>query len=131
MRTTSIILIILSALMMSNCETPRYVEAGVIWMDDSYFNADGDWYLAISEGLYSSEEGAIVEVVEQIAIRANVDAIQRFVLGSGPEGNLTAFVYVDVNGNGLYDDEYDNITGYKYNYAVNNETTQIAVMAYF
>ncbi|MBT4034210.1 MAG: hypothetical protein HOB84_14755, partial [Candidatus Marinimicrobia bacterium] len=61
----------------------------------------------------------------------NRKTTQKFVLGSGAEGNLTAFVYLDINKNGIYEDGYDKLTGYKYNYAVSNETTSIAVSAYF
>jgi len=131
MKTLNIFFIILIAMVVSNCENPRYVEAGVIWTDDSYFSADGDWYLAISDGCYSNCEGATLDILEQMPISVNRKTTQKFVLGSGAEGNLTAFVYLDINKNGIYEDGYDKLTGYKYNYAVSNETTSIAVSAYF
>ena len=131
MKNLSIIAIILTALVLSNCENPRYVDAGVIWTDDSYFSEEGDWYLAISDGCYSNCEGAEINVLDQYQIEANKKTTQKFVLGSGSEGNLTAFVYLDTNGNGTYDDGYDKLTGYKFNYATANETTAIAVSAYF
>ena len=131
MKNLSIIAIILTALVLSNCENPRYVDAGVIWTDDSYFSEEGDWYLAISDGCYSNCEGAEINVLDQYQIEANKKTTQKFVLGSGSEGNLTAFVYLDTNGNGTYDNGYDKLTGYKFNYATTNETTAIAVSAYF
>ncbi|MBT3632701.1 MAG: hypothetical protein HOD43_02045, partial [Candidatus Marinimicrobia bacterium] len=115
MKTLNIFFIILIAMVVSNCENPRYVEAGVIWTDDSYFSADGDWYLAISDGCYSNCEGATLDILEQMPISVNRKTTQKFVLGSGAEGNLTAFVYLDINKNGIYEDGYDKLTGYKYN----------------
>jgi len=131
MKTLNLTLTILAALILSNCENPRYIEAGVNWTDDSYFSAEGDWYLAISDGCYSNCDGATLEVLDQLPITVNKNVTQKFVIGSGSEGNLTAFVYLDSNGNGVYDDGHDTLTGYKFNYAVNNETTLIAVSAYF
>jgi hypothetical protein len=131
MKNLNIFFIILIAMVISNCENPRYVEAGVIWTDDTYFSADGDWYLAISDGCYSNCEGATLDILDQMPISVNHKTTQKFVLGSGTEGNMTAFVYLDVNNNGTYEDGYDKLTGYKYNYAVSNETTSIAVSAYF
>lgn len=131
MKNFSIILIIFFALVLTNCENPRYVEAGVLWTDDSYFTAEGDWYLAISEGCYSNCEGATIEVLDQYQISTSSNVTQKFMLGSGAEGNLTAFVYHDSNGNGTYDDGYDKLTGYKFNYATSGETTSIAVSAYY
>ena len=131
MKSLNIALIILTALIISNCENLRYVEAGVVWTDDSYFSAEGDWYLAISEGCYSNGEGATLDILDQQPISANKNVITKFVIGSGSEGNITAFVYLDVNQNGVYDDGYDQLTGYKFNYSTENETTAIAVSAYF
>lgn len=131
MKNLSIIFIILVALVLTNCENPRFIEAGVHWTDDANFSVEGDWYLAVSEGCYSSCEGATVEVLDQYPISANKNGTQKFMLGSGAEGNLTAFVYYDSNGNGSYDDGYDVLTGYKYNYATAGKTTFIAVSAYY
>jgi len=131
MKNLNIILILLVAMLISNCENPRYVEAGVIWTDDSYFAEEGDWYLAVSEGCYSNCEGAAINVLDQFPISVNKKTTQKFVLGSGAECNLTAFVYLDTNENGTYDDGYDKLTGYKFNYAEANETTEIAVTAYY
>ena len=131
MKNLSTIFIILIALILSNCENLRYVDAGVIWTDDLYFSEEGDWYLAISDGCYSNCEGVAIEVLDQFPISANKKTTQKFALGSGAEGNLTAFVYLDTNENGAYDDGYDRLTGYKFNYAEANETTEIAVSAYF
>ena len=131
MKNINIISTILIALVLSNCENRRYVDAGVIWTDDTYFSEEGDWYLAISDGCYSNGEGLAIDVLDQFPIVANKKTTQKFVLGSGAEGNLTAFVYLDTNENGTYDDGYDKLTGYKFNYATTNETTSIAVSAYF
>jgi len=131
MKNLNLIIIILVVLLLTNCENSRYVDAGVIWSDDSYFSSDGDWYLAISDGSYSNDFGATIDVLDQYPISVNKNTTQKFMLGSGEEGNLTAFVYLDTNENGIYDDGYDKLTGYKYNYAVNNETTSIAVTAYY
>ena len=131
MKTLNLVLILLTAVILSNCENPRYVEAGVIWTDDSYFSEEGDWYLAVSEGCYSNSEGVAIDVLDQFPISVNKKTTQKFVLGSGAECNLTAFVYLDINENGIYDDGYDKLTGYKFNYAEANETTEIAVTAYY
>ncbi len=131
MKNINLIITILVALVLSNCENPRYVDAGVIWTDDSYFTSEGDWYLAISDGEYSNCEGATIEVLDQFPISVNKNVTQKFVLGAGSEGNITAFVFLDTNENGIYDEGYDKLTGYKYNYAVSNETTAISVSAYY
>jgi hypothetical protein len=131
MKTTRIILGIIAALSLMNCEKQLYIETGVLWSDDSYFSAEGDWYLALSEGSYSNDFGATINVVDQLPLSVGENATRRFVLGGGSTGNITAFVYLDVNGNGIYDDGYDNLTGYKFNYADDTETTSIAVYAYF
>ncbi len=131
MKTMNIFITILAALFIVNCEKQLYVETGVTWNDDSYFSAEGDWYLALSEGCYSNCEGAAIDVVDQLPITTGQNSIKRFVLGSGSEGNITAFVYLDVNENGTYDDGYDKITGYKFNYSDASETTSIAVSAFY
>jgi len=131
MKTLNLALILLTALILSNCENPRYIDAGVIWSDDSYFSSEGDWYLAVSDGCYANCEGATLDVLDQYPISVNKNVTRKFVLGSASEGNVTAFVYLDVNQNGIYDDGYDKLTGYKFNYSVDNKTTSIAVSAYF
>ncbi len=131
MRPLNIVLTIFTALFIFNCEKQLYVETGVNWSDDTYFNSDGDWYLAISEGSYSIGGGAAIVVVDQLPLTRGKNTSQRFVLSSGSEGDITAFVYLDVNENGSYDDGYDKITGYKYNYSDSGETTSIAVSAFY
>ncbi len=131
MKSLSIILTIILSLFIVNCEKQLYIETGVIWSDDSYFSEAGDWYLALSEGEYSNDFGVTIDVVDQLPINVGENTVKRFVLGSGSEGNITAFVYLDVNQNGVFDDGYDTLTGYKFNYSDVTETTQIAVLAYF
>ena len=131
MKTLSTITILATLITLMNCEMPRNIEAGVLWSDDTYFAAEGDWYLAISEGSYSNEVGAVVDVVDQMPITFGKNEVVRFDLGSGSAGNITAFVYLDRTSNGIYDDGYDLITGYKYNYSDPGETTCISVSAYF
>jgi hypothetical protein len=131
MRTIQWIPAILCSFLFMNCEKQIYLEAGLTWTDDTYFNETGDWYLAVSEGCYSNCAGAMLCVVDQIRVIPGQNAVQRFVLGDAAEGNITSFVFLDVNHNGSYDDGYDQITGYKYNYSSTDETTCIAVSAYF
>ncbi len=131
MKSINLLILITAALTLFNCENPLYIEAGVIWSDDSYFSEDGDWYLALSEGSYSNTAGSIINVVDQLPLSVNKKASKHFVLDSGSEGNITAFVYLDTNNNGIYDDGYDKMTGYKYNYADKGQSTSIAVSAYF
>ena len=131
MKTLNLLFVIMAALILINCESPLYIEAGVNWSDDSYFNEEGDWYLALSEGCYSNCTGATIDVVDQVQLSVNKSVIERFTLSSGSEGNITAFVYLDVNQNGEYDDGYDKMTGYKFNYADKGESTCIAVSAFF
>jgi hypothetical protein len=131
MKAINIIIIIIAALFIFNCEQQLYVETGVNWSDDTYFNGEGDWYLALSEGRYSNTAGATMDVVDQLPITIGENSTKRFVLGSGSQGEITAFVYLDVNENGIFDDGYDKITGYKYNYSDFNETTNIAVSAFY
>lgn len=125
------LLSVIAGLLLMNCENHRYIEAGVNWSDDSQFQAQGNWYLALSEGCYSNCEGAVIDVADQVPIIAGEKAVVHFVLGAGSAGNVTAFVYLDVNANGVYDDGYDKITGYKFNYVNDSETANIAVPAYF
>ena len=81
MKNLNILSIILIALVLSNCENPRYINAGVIWSDDSHFSEDGDWYLAISDGCYSNCEGADIDVLDQFPITVNKKTTQKFALG--------------------------------------------------
>ncbi len=131
MKPINMLLILVAAVTLINCENPLYIQAGVIWSDDRYFSEEGDWYLALSEGCYSNCEGAVIDVVDQLPISANKKVTKKFVLNSGSEGNITAFVYLDVNKNGSYDDGYDKMTGYKFNHAVKGESTDIAISAFF
>ena len=131
MKTFNLLIFIFAALMLINCESPLYIEAGVNWSDDSHFNQEGDWYLALSEGCFSNCTGATINVVDQIQLSVNKPVTERFTLNSGSAGNITAFVFLDVNQNGLYDDGYDKMTGYKFNYADKGESTCIAVSAFF
>jgi hypothetical protein len=122
---------ILCSILFINCEKQIYLEAGLTWSDDVYFEQSGDWYLAVSEGCYSNCEGATLCVVDQFQVTPGTNTIERFVLGDAAEGNITSFVYLDVNQNGTFDDGYDHITGYKFNYSGFGEVTSIAVSAYF
>lgn len=131
MKAINIFSTVIAVLFIFNCEQQLYVETGVNWSDDTYFSAEGDWYLALSEGCYSNCAGATIDVVDQLPITIGENSTKRFVLGSGSKGDITAFVYLDVNGNGVFDDGYDKITGYKYNYSDVNETTTIAVSAFY
>lgn len=131
MKTLTHLILIVISLCLINCESPIYIEAGVLWSDDAQFSEDGDWYLALSEGCYSNCEGATLDVIDQAPLEPNKVATNRFVLGSGSKGNVTAFVFLDTNENGIYDDGYDILTGYKYNFADTGESTAIAVSAYF
>ena len=131
MKAINLIITLMAALFIFNCEKQLYVETGVNWSDDAYFSADGDWYLALSEGCYSNCEGATLTVVDQLPITLGENSVKRFVLGPGSAGDITAFVYLDVNENGIYDDGYDKITGYKFNYSDVSETTSIAVSAFY
>lgn len=131
MKNLSMFLTLILFFTLFNCEKMLYVETGVLWHDDDYFNHEGDWYLALSEGPYSNSLGATIDVIDQLPIAVNDSRPKRFVLGSGSEGNITAFVYLDANGNGMYDDGYDKLTGYKFNLADASETTNIAVFAYY
>jgi len=118
-------------LIFMHCEDCQYVEAGIIWMDDIHFEKDGDWFLAVAEGCYEQCDGAIIDVLDQHHVVTNQNTIKRFVLSSTSGCNVTAFVYLDVNQNEQYDDGYDVLTGYKYNYCSMNETTPISIAAYF
>ena len=131
MKSHKLILITIISIFLYNCENPLYIDAGVIWSDDSYFSEEGDWYLALSEGAYSNAEGETIDVIDQLRISVNKNSINKFVLGLGSKGQITAFVYLDVNQNGQYDDGFDKITGYKSNYADKNQTAHIAVSAFF
>jgi len=131
MKNIRYVLVMMSALLFMNCEKQIYLETGLSWSDDSYFEQAGNWYLAISEGCYSNCEGATLCVVDQEPVSAGVDQIHRFVLGGSAEGNITSFVYLDVNDNACFDDGIDHVTGYKFNYSDAGETTSIAVSAYY
>jgi len=131
MRTLHIILILLLGLLVFNCTRQLYVETGVLWTDDQYFNTTGDWYIALSEGCYSNGEGAKLNVIDQLPLTPGRNSVERFIVDSGTAEDITAFVYLDVNQNGQYDDGYDKITGYKFNYSTVNTTTPIAVPAFF
>lgn len=131
MKKASAILLLFCTTLLMNCERNVYLETGLTWSDDSYFVQDGNWYLAVSEGCYSNCMGASLCVVDQVEVTPGENVIERFVLGSGAEGNVTSFVYLDVNANQIYDDGTDLVTGYKYNYSEAGNTTAIAVSAYF
>jgi len=121
----------ITALVLFNCERQIYVETGVMWTDDQYFNGDGDWYIALSEGSYSNSEGARLNVIDQLQIHPGRNSLDRFIVDSGSAQNITAFVYLDVNRNGSFDDGYDQITGYKVNYADVDVTTSMAISAFY
>jgi len=131
MKTLMTMIFLGTTLLFLNCENQIYVEAGITWSDDKYYGNDGDWYIALSEGCYSNCEGATVRVVDQLPLSRGEDTVKRFVLGAGSSGNITAFVYLDVDGNGAYDDGLDEITGYKFNHSDIHETTDIAVSAFY
>jgi len=131
MKTLKTMLTVLSIAMLVNCEKQIFVETGVLWSDDTYFSANGDWYVAVSEGCYSNDVCAVINVLDQEPILPGKNTTNKFMITGSSANYITAFVYLDVNENGIYDDGYDKLTGYKYNYADEIGTASIAVSAYF
>lgn len=120
-----------AVLLLWGCEASQEIEVGVLWHDDAHFSNANTRYLAIVEGEFDLETGFDATLAELSSVTPGTNAIQKWSLGSRGTGNYTAFVFIDENGNGQYDDGHDIVSGYKYNCAAKNECLNISVSSFY
>jgi len=122
--------IIPMTLLLMGCESNVGMDVIVAWEDDSNFTATGDWYLAATVGSYIVDSGVAEDAFDQEAITPDEDVSISFSTSGGGE-MYTAFIYLDVDGNGSYNSSTDNITDYTTEWVDKNEDVTFEITPYY
>ena len=122
---------LLGSFLMFSCESTLDIEVGVLWQDDSRFVNSHDRYLALLEGKFDSQTGFDSEVKDQVLVLPANQETHRFSFDAGGSNNYTAFIYIDENANGSYDEGYDVVSGYKYNCVDKDARLRISVSSFY
>jgi len=113
------------------CETSQLIEVGVLWNDDSHFSNSNATFLAIAEGEFDQETGFDTILIELTSVSPGENEVHKYSFSTTSSNNYTAFIFVDENHNGTYDEGYDIISGYKYNCAAAGECLSISVSSFY
>jgi|GEM_PF-334984 len=113
------------------CESTQEIEVGVLWNDDSHFNNDNPRYLAITEGEFDLETGFDTGLIELTSVTPGTNARHKWSLSSRSSQNYTAFVFIDINESGSYEEGLDIVSGYKYNGFNEGECLSISVSSFY
>ena len=114
-----------------SCSQHQMIEVGVLWQDDTHYASSAPAYLALAEGSFDLETGFDTELAEWITVKPLDNAVHPFSLPASSGCNYTAFVFRDVNENGIYDEGHDVVSGYKYNYGEPHECLAMSVTAFY
>ena len=112
------------------CESDVGMDVNVAWEDDNNFTATGDWYLAAAVGSYLVDSGIAEDAFDQEAVTSGEDVSVSFSTSGGGE-MYTAFIYLDVDGNGSYTSSTDNITDYTTEWIDKNEDVTFEITPYY
>ncbi len=127
----AIILLLLVLLILSSCESTQEIKVGLLWRDDTHFNNTGKRYLGMVEGEYDLGTGFDGSVLEIMSVNPGENKTHLFSFSSNSSSHYTAFIFIDVDSSETYDDGYDIISGYKYNYGEPGERLNISVSAFY
>ena len=114
-----------------NCEKTQEIEVGVLWQDDQSISSSQDHFLAILDGSYDAQTGFDADLVALTSVSPGVDHTQMFTLSASSRGYYTAFVFVDTDADGAFEDGTDLVCGYKHNSGDPESRLQIALRAYY
>jgi len=123
--------IVSMVLLLLSCESLLNIEVGILWRDDTTFSQSGSTHLCILKGKWDSETGFDDDVLETSDVVAGTNDLYKFSLSTSQADHFTAFIFVDNNGNGKYDEGYDGVLGYKYNYGESGGNLEISLSAYY
>ncbi len=117
--------------MIFSCELNQDIQVGVLWKDDVQYAASGARYLGLIKGIYDFDTGFTGELLDTAAVTPGINSTYVFSVSTGGAENYTAFVFIDLDSDGIFDDGDDTVSGYKYNYGEPGEALNISVSAYY
>lgn len=116
---------------LCSCESLLDIEVGILWQDDPFFSDTGTVYLGILKGKWDSNTGFDNTVLDISEVQPGMNESCRFSVNTSKSDNFTAFIFIDIGDNGIYDDGYDTVLGYKYNYGESGGNLEISLSAYY
>jgi len=119
------------ALLLLSCESLLDIEVGILWRDDTTISQAGSTYLCVLKGKWDFETGFDDDILDTVEVVPGTNGIHKFSINSGESDHFTAFIYMDNNHNGSYDEGYDDVLGYKYNYGESGRDLEISLSAYY
>ena len=135
-RTASRIVAIALALVsvvsiLISCDTQLDIEVGILWRDDPFFNQTGSTYLGILKGQWDTNTGFDKSMLDTAEVVPGANRFYKFSIDVINSDHFTAFIFMDNNDNQSYDDGYDSVLGYKYNYGESGGELEISLSAYY
>lgn len=127
----AILVVLLNILLLSSCESFVDIAVGVLWQDDQHFSHSSKAYIGILAGKWDPDtgfEGDLLEA-EEVTVGTNTD--HSFAISADKSSHYTAFIFYDENDNAQYDEGYDPIAGYKYNWGKSGGEVDISLSAYY
>lgn len=113
--------------MLASCESTQDLEIGLRWEDDQYLESSQKIYLSILKGVFDSNSGFDSQDLATVEVICCENQTYSFSFSSSGSSSYTAFVYIDKDGNAKYEEGYDLVCGYKYNYGNTGEPTFISL----
>jgi len=123
--------ILITLLILCSCESFLDIKVGILWNDDPHVSQSDSVYLGILQGKWDSESGFDCVLLDTTEVLVGVNRCYSFSINTDDSDNYTAFIFFDSNGNGKYDDGYDSVLGYKYNYGESGGDLEISLSAYY
>jgi hypothetical protein len=123
--------IVVTLLILCSCESFLDIKVGILWNDDPHVNIADSVYLGILQGKWDSESGFDSGLLDTAEVLVSVNHCYRFSINTNDSDNYTAFIFYDSNGNGKYDEGFDEVLGYKYNYGKAGGQVDISLSAYY
>ena len=102
-----------------------------MWKEDTSFIAAEYRYLALIKGKCDFDTGFTNTLLDTSHVIPGIDATYHFSIPSSKAADYTAFIFVDINPDGLYEDGYDTVSGYKSNRGEIGDVLYISVSAFY
>ena len=121
----------LNIFVLGSCESYIDIEVGILWQDDQHFNHISDAYVGILEGKWDSGTGFDGDLLDAQEVTIGTNTGHSFTISTDRSAHYTAFIFYDENDNDLYDEGYDHIAGYKYNWGESGGELDISLSAHY
>ena len=128
-RTAGLLVLWLSLLLA--CEKTQEIQVGLLWKDDAFFSHSGSRYLGLLEGEYDLTTGFDMPVLDSTPVLTGINKSYLFSISASGSRNYTAFIFIDLDSSKTYDEGYDIISGYKYNYGEPGACLNISLSSFY